>query len=58
MNPKKKRKNRILKSLLAISVVGCFLSGLALDSDSWIPIVVCGICATYLLIFTLANVPR
>lgn len=48
-------KNKILKIKLAINVVICLLSIMALDSESLIPLIICGISATWLLLFTIAN---
>jgi hypothetical protein len=48
-------KNRKIKIKLAINVVICLLSVMALDSESVLPLIICGISATWLLLFTIAN---
>lgn len=48
-------KNKILKTITAIAIIGLLLSACCLDADSWIPEIVMGICIAYLLIFTAAN---
>lgn len=49
------RKNKIIKIKLVINTVLCLLSIMAIDSKSIIPLIICGISATWLLLFTIAN---
>ena len=49
-------KNKILKGSLYIALILEFISACALDSESIIPIVVCGICTSYLVLLVAANV--
>lgn len=48
-------KNRKIKIKLAINVVICLLGAMMLDSESIIPMIICGISATWLLLFAIAN---
>lgn len=48
-------RNRKIKIKLAINVVIFLLSAMALDSESVLPLIICGISATWLLLFTIAN---
>lgn len=52
---KPKTKNRILKTITAITGILSFLAILSLDSESWIPAIVLGICMAWLGLFLLAN---
>jgi hypothetical protein len=49
------RKNKIIKIKLVINTVLCLLSIMAIDSNNVIPLIICGISATWLLLFTIAN---
>lgn len=51
----KKVKNKVLKWAAIANIVLLILSGMALDSNSVIPIVVCGVALTYLTLFIMAN---
>lgn len=51
----KKRKNKILIGLLKINVLLAILSACALDSESIIPMIVCGVSVAYIALFTIAN---
>lgn len=48
-------KNKILKGLLKVSVILATLSACAVDSESYIPIVVCAISLGYIALFVIAN---
>ena len=48
-------KNRKIKIKLAINVVLCLLSAMFLDCESYIPLIICGVSATWLLLFAIAN---
>ena len=50
-----KTKNRILRTITAIAGILAFLSILCLDSESWIPSIVLGVCMAWLGLFLLAN---
>lgn len=45
----------ILKTITAVAVFGFIVSGCALDSESNIPINICGICLAWLVLMTIAN---
>lgn len=53
---KKKLKNRILKTITAIAGAGVVVSGCCLDSESNVPLIICGVCLAWLTLFTVANV--
>lgn len=53
MNPRK--HNRILKTITTISIIGLVFSGISLDSDSIIPVVVTLVCLSWLIVFGIAN---
>lgn len=48
-------KNKILKGLTIISLVAFIVGACALDSDSNIPLAICGISSLYLALIVLAN---
>ena len=48
-------KNRKIKIKLIINVVICLLGAMMLDSESIIPLIICGISAAWLLLFAIAN---
>lgn len=52
---RRKVKNKILIGLFKLSIVLVLLSGMALDSDSIIPLIVCGVSTVYIAIFLIAN---
>ena len=54
MNPRKKH-NRRVKVVTVVMVIVAIISGLSLDSDSWIPAVTLGVSLIYLSIFCKAN---
>ena len=54
-NKLKKIKAFILISLLRVSVILAFLSAMALDSDSYIPMIVLGVSLLYISCFIKAN---
>ena len=45
---KRKTENRILNISTAIAMVLFWLSVLSIDSDTWLPIIVCVVCWIYL----------
>lgn len=55
---RKRTKNKILKALVVINVISMILTGMALDSPSYIPMIICGVNILFLFLFTLANAPR
>lgn len=54
-NKLKKIKAFILINLLRVSVILALLSTLALDSESYIPMIVLGVSLLYILCFMKAN---
>lgn len=54
----RKIKNKVLKTLAGVNVISLVLSGMALDSTSNIPLIICSINILFLFLFTLANAPR
>lgn len=57
MNPNK-RHNRRVRTMTAIMVTAALISGMALDSDSWVPTVTLLIASLYLIVFMIANSER
>lgn len=57
MNPRK-RHNRRVKRITAIMTIAAIISGMALDSDSYAPLIVLAIAVIYLLIFCIANMEK
>jgi len=55
---RKRTKNKILKTLAGVNVISLVLSGMALDSTSYIPLIICSTNILFLFLFTLANAPR
>ena len=58
MRKRKRIKNKILRTLVGLNVVSMLIFGMALDSPSYIPMIVVAINVLYLFIFMLANAPR
>ena len=52
---KSKIKNFILKSITYVAAILFTVSACALDSATWIPAIVCLICAIWLMLFAYAN---
>jgi hypothetical protein len=52
---RRKRKNKILKATTYIAIFGALISGCCLDSKSYIPMVILGICLLYISLIALAN---
>lgn len=48
-------KNKILKSITLISTLVFIASGSALDCQSWLPYIICGVSLVWLVLFFLAN---
>ena len=46
---------KVLKAITWIAGIGAVLSGCCLDSESYIPVIVLMVCASWLLLMTLAN---
>lgn len=55
MRNRKKLKNKILKGLLDVCVGLAILSACAVDSDSIIPLIVCGVSLAYIGLIVIAN---
>lgn len=49
---------KILKALTIMATIIMLLSACAIDSDSWIPYIVCGISSAWLVFMTIANMPK
>ena len=52
---KLKLKNRILKSITYVMAFIFIFSVCLLDSDTWIPYIVCFICMIWFVLFIIAN---
>lgn len=50
-----KMKNKILKTINFIVAIIFIISGCMLDSDTWIPYIVCFICEIWFAIFVFVN---
>lgn len=50
-------RTKIIKIISVIAFVIGIIFATALDSGSWVPIIVTGICFTWTLLVTIANVP-
>ncbi len=57
MNPRK-RHNRRVKRITAIMTIVAIISGMALDSESYVPIVILAVAVVYLFIFCIANMEK
>lgn len=57
MNPRK-RHNRRVKRITAIMTIAAIISGMALDSESYVPIVILAVAVVYLFIFCIANMEK
>ena len=55
MRRKKRVKNKVLNTLFIVNIFSMILAGMALDSPSYIPIIIYCINALYLFLYTLAN---
>lgn len=55
MNPRIRRKNKILKVSAVTAIAVGILAAMCLDMDSWIPTIILAICVGYLTIFAIAN---
>lgn len=49
---------KILKVLTKIAIILMILSACALDSDSWVPTIICAISGAWLVLITIANTPK
>lgn len=48
-------KNKILKAITTICTLVFIASGSALDCQSWLPYIVCGVSLAWLVLFFIAN---
>ena len=48
-------KNKILKAITGLTTLVFIASGSALDSVSWLPYIICGVCLAWLIMFFIAN---
>ena len=55
MRRRRRWKNRILKAITATAVVSYLLAACCLDSESAVPMAICGVDAVWLALFTVAN---
>lgn len=55
MRRKGRIKNRILKTVTWVAVIVGLYSACAVDSQSWVPVIVCVACLSWIGIFTYAN---
>lgn len=58
MRDRKRLKNKILKTLVTVNVISLVIAGSALDSPSYIPLIICEANIMFLFFYTLANAPR
>lgn len=49
---------KILKALTIIAIITFILSGCCLDSESYIPMIACGISGAWLVLIVIANTPK
>lgn len=49
------KKNIILKTTAWIAFIVCMISACAVDSNTWAPLIIFCISATYLMLFAYAN---
>lgn len=48
-------KNKILKTITFMATMGFIIAGCALDSESYLPAIVCAVCLAWLMLFVIAN---
>ena len=51
-------KNRLIMGSVYLSVIVFVLSALCIDSESWIPTIVCAVCEAWLLFILICNLPK
>lgn len=51
-------KNRIIVGSVYLSIIVFVLSALCIDSDSWIPTIVCGVSEAWMAFIFVANLPK
>lgn len=51
-------RNKILKTITGAAAIGMLISSCCLDADSWIPVIVLGVCMAWMLLFLAANQDR
>lgn len=49
------KRTSVIKGITIVAMVAFILFATALDSGGWIPIVVCAICAVWLLLICVSN---
>ena len=52
---RRNRKNKVLKVTTYIAIFGALISGCCLDSKSYIPMIILGICLVWVSLIALAN---
>ncbi len=48
-------RNKILKAVTTVAGLAFILSGCALDSQSWLPHIICGVSLLWLVLMVIAN---
>ena len=48
-------RNKILKAVTTVAAIAFILSGCALDSQSWLPHIICGVSLLWLVLMVIAN---
>lgn len=51
-------KNRIIVGSVYLSIIVFVLSALCIDSDSWIPTIVCGVSEAWMAFIFICNLPK
>ena len=54
----KRTHNNILITITIIAIILAFLAAMSLDSGTWIPTVILGVCVGWLALFCIANLPK
>lgn len=48
-------RNKILKAVTTVAAVAFIVSGCCLDSQSWLPHIICGVSLLWLALIVIAN---
>lgn len=49
------KRTSVIKGITVVAVITFILFATALDSGGWIPMIVCAVCAMWLLLVAIAN---
>lgn len=49
------KRTSVIKGITVIAAITFILFATALDSGGWIPMIVCGVCAVWLLLICISN---